>query len=91
MKKSERAISESLTAVESIGLVNTVESIRVHAPGCSDFLVNVSLHPKKKTECFNVGNGTFCAVCSGEKNAVSKILLFELPVRYLYNSDSLKG
>lgn len=75
MKKSERAISESLTAVESIGLVNTVESIRVHAPGCSDFLVNVSLHPKK-TECFNVGNGTFCAVCSGEKNAVSKNITF---------------
>lgn len=76
--------------MESIALMNTVERIRVHAPDCSDFLVNVSLCPKEKTECFNVGNGTFCAVCSGEKNAVSKILLFELPVLYLYNSDSLK-
>lgn len=91
MKKPEQAISEPWTAFESTTLVNTAESIRVHAPGCSDFLVNVSLCPREKTECFNVGNGNFCAVCSGEKNVVSKILLFELPVLYLYNSDSLKG
>lgn len=92
-KKSEQAISESWTATESIALwtQQRKKKNRVHDPGCSDFLVNVSLCPQEKTECFNVGNGTFCPVCSGERNVVSKILLFELPVLYLYNSDSLKG